>query len=187
MKFYLFLKKVAKEEVEKKVDKFITYLDCWSNERVHQEIFKMLQIIDSSIHQEGELLNQRLNLFLLAQTFLLSAYIQSLTLKSLTIVVVKILAAGVGLTGFLISIVSVASVKLSDQASAYYFYYYEMLKEKLKEKNRIQGYLDYYPTVYFNKEKLGDFWAKRGILINRSPWYFCLVWLYLLVILFCCI
>lgn len=183
----------TKREIEKKTTKLIEYLKDNFKEpaRLHQEISQILQSLDNSIEQEGNLLNQRLNLFLLVQTFLIAGYIQSLALPlTLTVSVIKCLAGGIAFTGLVTSSVSVASVKLSNQAAAYYYYYYEQLKEKSKWQEQkseqdfqviktLAYYLHAHPPIYINKDRLGNRLAQQGCLINNTPWYFCLIWLLL--------
>jgi hypothetical protein len=197
-------KKGAAEEDAGELIGYLTNLQLETDE-LRQEIFQLLQFLDNSLVQEDSLLNQRINLFLLVQTFLIAGYIQSLTL-SLTFT--AFVVAGIAFTGVFTSVLSMVSLQGSQEAIDYYVHYYEFLKQEVLPKKAInhyihyykflkqevlrkklnkhlQYYFKYYPPIYFSGKDKGSCFVKRLSPISITsiwvPIYFIIIWIILLV------
>jgi hypothetical protein len=203
--------KVPQWEIDELINK-IQRCTHSNNEELSREVFQLFSYLDSSIAQEDNLLSQRLNLFLVAQTFLIAGYIQSFTLPpvniSFTFPPVNIyflpiinvsyslsrsLALGIAIIGFWTSIASDANLRLSIQSIKYYQDYYQQLKNEFSKhlydfslrpfKNRVSLYFGYYPDIYFDQGKQAKGFAKNcAHWLNWIATFFIVVWIILFLL-----
>jgi hypothetical protein len=202
---------VPRREIRKLINKIERCTD-FNNEELSREVFQLFSYLDASIAQEDNLLSQRFNLFLVAQTFLIAGYIQSFSFMNVSTSIPgfisplipkfnssfslsHLLAWGIAVIGFCTSIASDGNVRLSIQAIEYYKDYYQQLKNEFSKhsydyrlrpfKHRVSLYFGYYPDIYFDHTK-----QAKGLTKYYANWidyitrFFIVVWIILFLLVY---